>query len=95
MADDWETGTWIPSLYGTPNDGLDTTTGTWAGITRSTEPAWRSIPFQANTSITPGMIYFLSNTSRIVFSSPGQCGIIDGIGVPEPVDPWLKLPEGL
>ena len=66
-----------------------------ANIERSTEPAWRLIPFHTNTTITPDMVYFLSNTSRIVFSSPGQCGIIDGIGIPEPVAPWLKLPEGL
>ena len=77
------------------NDTDETTTGTYLGITRSPEPFWRSGTWTPSLDVSPDTMYFV-NASRIIFNSPGSCGIIDGIS-DDPIweDPDLRLPEGL
>mgnify|MGYP001596858322 CR=1 FL=1 len=60
---------------------LAQTYGTWAGITRSTEPMWR-----VSYHVPP---------DRTSFMNPRSLGVITDIGpYPEPEDPDMKLPEG-
>ena len=73
--------TWFLPEYGQLHHA-PTSTGTWQGITRSTEPMWRSMPFS-------GQGFLSSNT--IYFASPQGWSVINGI---EPEDPNMRLPEG-
>jgi len=74
--------------YGIPEWDNGATHGTWAGITRATNPYWQ-------TSI--GNIATDPNTAlnTIWFVNPSSCAIIDGIATPKPIDPDLYIDEGI
>lgn len=57
-------------------------TPTWATITRSTEPMWRTVPHANIGNINANMVYYTSK-QWISWGTPA-----------EPEDPNMKLPEG-
>ena len=98
------------SLYVTHEWDNGATTGTWQGITRSTEPMWRVIPapppatqeqYHALWNRVAQTVTFsgtsMSNQGYRISSEPGgyvKWGLIDPVYDPFN-DPLMRLPEGM
>ena len=77
--------TWYGRLWGS-----NPTSGTYGAITRSTEPAWRSMRMEppARDSMS-GIYYYLTTSGVNFYSTPWDTTPV------EPIDPDMRLPEGL